>query len=153
MTKVCGPSFLVLSSVTKRKEQFIRVQSFCDDYCGTYKGVFLDLKVCSKHRSWKNAILPVLKNFWPTFSPFFEHDKNQWTFYKNSQASLTFFVQMTRSFLWDLSGREKQTFQKTAVFKMTKASAPFFLVSSSVPNIGEQFITVRKQIWQKLWKF
>ena len=64
---------------------------------------------------------------------------------------MTVIVQMTRLFLWDLTGRWEETFQKTAVFTMTKDFVPFSLVSSIATNMKEQNIRVHKIFWHSLW--
>ena len=56
-------------------------------------------------------------------------------------------------YIWDLSGRYKQTFQKIAVFTMKEVFRPFFLVLSSVTNLKGLFLGVHKLFWQLLWKF
>ena len=61
-----------------------------------------------------------MKNIRPTFPRIIAHDICQATIYQGPQGILPNIVQMIRSFLWDLIGRQKQTFQKLAVFKMTK---------------------------------
>ena len=67
-----------------------------------------------------------MKRFWLKFPPIIAHDKCQATIYQGPQGILTNFVQMIRSLLWDLRGRQKQTFQNIAVFKMTKIFWPVF---------------------------
>ena len=54
-----------------------------------------------------------------------ELDKPQGTISKGQEGVFTLIVQMIRSFLWDLRSRKKQTFEKIAVFTMTKALAHF----------------------------
>ena len=54
------------------------------------------------------------------FSRTIECDKLKGTICKDPEGILTIFVQMIRSFVWDLRGRWKKTFQKLAVFTMTK---------------------------------
>ena len=51
-------------------------------------------------------------NLWPTFSRIIEHDKPQRTNLKGPQGTLKNVVQMIRSFLWEIRGRYKKTFQK-----------------------------------------
>ena len=53
--------------------------------------------------------------------------------------------------IWDLRGRQKQTFQKIAVSTMTNDFGPYFLVPSSVTNIAKQCIGIGKVFWQLLW--
>ena len=61
-------------------------------------------------------------------------------------------VQLTISFLYDLRGRMKQTFQKIAVCTMTKDFGPIFLVPSSVTNLEKQFTRAHKLFQRLLWK-
>ena len=46
--------------------------------------------------------------------------------YKGTQGNLTGFVQIKSLFLQDLRGRQKQTVQKKANFRVTKKMAYFF---------------------------
>ena len=52
------------------------------------------------------------KSFWPLFSRNIECHKHQGTTYKGPQGNLTFTVEVTRSFLHDLTGRCKHKFLK-----------------------------------------
>ena len=94
-----------------------------------------------------------MKNTWPTFrtTRIIAHNICQATIYRGPQSKLTNIVQMIRSFAWDLRGWSKQSFQKWAVFTMTKVIGPFFFVSSGVTNIGEQIVRIHKLFWQLLW--
>ena len=61
------------------------------------------------------------KNFVAYFLSYYRTWNHQGiTFYNSPQGILTLIVQKTSSFLWDLRGRWKQTFQKRAVFKWQK---------------------------------
>ena len=71
--------------------------------------------------------------------------------YNGPQGFFKFFVQKMRSFHWDLRGRQKQTFQKQLFSRWQKFLVNFFL-SSSLTNIGEQFMRIHKIFWQLLWK-
>ena len=46
----------------------------------------------------KKAIVPVIKTFWPSFSPIIAHQKTQATLYTCSQGILIVFVGIKRSF-------------------------------------------------------
>ena len=87
----------------------------------------------------------------PFFSRFIEHDKCQGTIYKGPKEVWTMIVQMRRTFLWDLRGWYKQTFQKRAFFKVTIVFDLFFVLLSSVKNIKEQLLRVHKFFWHLLW--
>ena len=91
------------------------------------------------------------ETFWPNFPCIIERDKWQETNYKGPHCTLTIIVQMTRTFLWDLGSRYKQTCQKLAIFTLTKVFGPVFLVLSSVTHLREQLIRVHKEFWQLLW--
>ena len=80
------------------------------------------------------------KRFWPSFSRFIERKKSRGRIFKSPQCILEIFVQMICSFLWDVRSPKKPTFQKLAVFTMTKVFGPLFLVLSSVTNIRDFFI-------------
>ena len=99
----------------------------------------------------KEALFHWKKTFWPFFSCFIEHDKCQEKKYKGPQCTFTIIVQLIRTFVWDLRSRYKQTFQKLAVFTMTKVFGSVFLVLSSVTNLREQTLRVQKVFWQLLW--
>ena len=71
------------------------------------------------------ANFPVKKRFSPPLSLINEHDECQKIVYRRPQCILTIIVQMIRSFLWDLRGRQKECFQKIAVFTVTKILAHF----------------------------
>ena len=92
----------------------------------------------------KKAIFPVKKLIWPIFSRIIQYDKRHGTVYKGTQGFLASFVQMIKSFFWELRGRQKQTFQTREVFTVTKVIDQFFLVISSVTNLKEQFVGVHK---------
>ena len=47
---------------------------------------------------------------------------------------------------------EKKTFQKKALFPVTKDPDPRFLALSSVINLREQSVSVHKNLWQLMWK-
>ena len=113
------------------------------------KAFFLRSRRLLKTQSFEiEANFPLRKRFWPLLSLIIEHDECQKTVYRRSQCILTIIVQMIRSFLWDQRGRKKQTFQKIAVFTVTKGFGSFFLVFSSVTNIMEQLIKVEKLFLQ-----
>ena len=126
MTKVFGPFFLVLPSVTNLKDNFIRVHKLFWQSLKIFIKAFLqDLRDCWKH---KNLEKRQPFQWWNDFGPFFrfiQHDKCQRKFCWGPRGFLTYIVQMTRSFLRDLRGRQKQTFQKKAVFTMTNFLAHF----------------------------
>ena len=107
----------------------------------------------SKPHDYKQKyIFPVNKKFWPIFFCIIEHDICQGTIYKGPPGLLTKFMQLIRSFRWDLKVSKKQTFQKIAVFTVTKLCGPFFLILSRVTLLKEQYLRVHKVFRQLLWK-
>ena len=84
------------------------------------------------------------QNFDLFFARITEYNKHQGTIYRCQKSFLTIFVQMVRSFLWDLRGRQKQTFQKIDVFMVTKDFDPFFLAVLSFTNLKEPSLRVHK---------
>ena len=97
----------------------------------------------------RKAFFPAMKKIWSTFSRTIAHDIYQATTYQGPKCILTNIVQLITSFLWDLRGRWKQTFQKKSCLQDDKR--PFFLVSSSVTNIRDQFMRFRKLFWHLFW--
>ena len=156
MTKFFSPFFLVLSSLTNLKEQLLMVLSLIWQSLWTFWELFsgpMRLLITQSVEKKNKAIFPVKKKYLNIFSPFIEFDKPQRTNYSGPQSILTLVVQMTWTFLWDLRGRWKQTFQKVAVFTMTNVFGPNFLVPSSVTNIAKQCIGIGKLFWQVLRNF
>ena len=87
---------------------------------------FQDLGGCWKHKLLgKKGNLSTEKNKLTNFSCIIKYDKPQGTFYKGPQGILAITVEVIGSILYDLRYREKKTFQKKAVFTMTKVLANF----------------------------
>ena len=152
MKEVFGPFFLVISSVTNLKEQFIMVHKlFWQLLWNLLEHISGPKRLLKSPIFEKKANFQWRNNFGLFFSRDIEHAKFQGTVDKGSQGVLTFILQRVSTFIWHLRGRLKQTFRKTAVFTMKEVFGPFFLVISSVTNLKEQFIGVYRLFRQLLW--
>ena len=117
------------------------------------RAFFRTYEVVENKSFWKkNANFPVKKTIWSIFSHRIEHFKCRGSTYMAPQGTLTFFAQMIWTFIWHLRVRQKQTFQKTAVFTMKEVFGPFFFELSSLTNLKEQNIMAHKVFWQLFWK-
>ena len=95
MKEVFGPFFFVLSSVTKLKEQIIRVYRLLRQLLWNLLEHFLGPKRLLKSQIFeKKANFSVKKNFCSIFSRNIDHENWQGTFYKGLQGILTLIVQI-----------------------------------------------------------
>ena len=80
--------------------------------------------------------------------------KIQTTTYTGSQGILITFVEIIRSFHWDVRCRWKQYFlrKKNATFQRKNLFGRFFLVLSSMKNFKQQILTVNEVFYHLLWK-
>ena len=86
------------------REHFLRVHKvFCQLFAND-KISFLGSNRSIETKNSKKSCFHGDKVFWPVFPGILECDKPQGTIYKGPQAALTFTVEVTRSFLWDLRG-------------------------------------------------
>ena len=65
------------------------------------------LRRCWKQKFLKKGYFSSGKNLLTFFARVSEHEKSQRSFYKGPEYLLTFFVQVIRSFLWDLGAKFK----------------------------------------------
>ena len=87
------------------------------------------------------------------FSRSTEQDKYQGTICKGPQSILTITVELIRSILQDLRGSWKHRFlEQKANFPVKKKFGLYFLVFSSVKNLGVQKIGVQSVFQHLLWK-
>ena len=121
-TKVFNPFFLVVSSsVTNIKEQKIRLQKLFWHLFWNLKEFVSGFNRLLKKESFeKKATFPVMKNFWPTFPLIIAHDICQATTHRGPKVVLTKIVQRIKKLFGTWEVNRNQTFQKKAVFKMTK---------------------------------
>ena len=151
--KEFSPIFSPLSSVANLTKQFIRVHKVFWQFLWKLQNhIFRTHGVVENTNFWKKGNLSSEQKVLAHFSCIIEHDNCQGTNCKGSPGILTNFVQMVRSFRWDLKVPKKQTFQKRAVFTVTNVFGPFFLIFSSVKHLREHYLRVHKVIRQLLWK-
>ena len=96
VTKEFHQFFLVLSSMTNLREQFIGFHEVFDISCGYY---FCNTKWRLKTKLFdRMAIFPLRKVYWPILAPTIKYDKPQETNYKGPGGIHTFVVQIEKSF-------------------------------------------------------
>ena len=153
MTKDFGPFFLVSSRATNIGEQFLWIHKlfFWRLPWKLYK-LFWDHRRLLKTESFekKRQNFHRKENFGLVFLVLSSMAKAREKFITLHNIIWQNIMQMTWPFLWNLRGGLKQTFQKVAFSRWQKIG-PFFLVSSKVTNIGEQFIRIHELFWQLLW--
>ena len=82
----------------------------------------------------KKLTFPLKNGFWPVFSRNMESRNLRGRVWKGPQNKLKTIVQLIRSFLWDLRGRQKKKHFKKAIFPVEMNLANFFLVFSSIES-------------------
>ena len=105
MTKDFVPFFLVSSSVTNILENNYKGSKATLTIRWKVQQHFLGPKRLLKTQSFEKKQNLHRKKNWPSFSSIIEYDKCQETIYNGPECTLTTFVQMIRTFLWDLRGR------------------------------------------------
>ena len=113
--KNLGPFFFLKSLLQTSGNNLEGSTNYFNIYCGRYKVIYLEPKRLLRKKKCfeRKKISPVKKSFWPMFTRIIETDKPQDTNHKGPQGTLTTFVEVIRSLLWDLRGRQKQTFRKS----------------------------------------
>ena len=97
--KIFRPNFLVLSSRTDVREQFIKSVMHSDNYWASYKIISLGPTRSMEKISQKKGFFPDEKQFWSTFSRITEYGRPQVTCYQASQGIMAIIEQVIRSFL------------------------------------------------------
>ena len=90
-------------------------------------------------------------SFFKIFSCIIENEKPHGALFKGPEGFLAVTVEVIWSVLWDLKNSIEQTFQKLALFTMTKYFGKFFVVLSSVTSLKKHNIGVHKLFWQLQW--
>ena len=148
MTKVFGPFFLVISSVTNASEHFVRVHRLFSQIVWGFWEHFLGPKRLLRTQVFeKKDKFSSEERTLAFFSRSNEHDKYQETIYKSLKSLLIFTEEVIRSIRWDLRCWKHKLLKKRQTFQWRKSFEPFCIGAPDMTNIREHIIRVHKVVW------